>query len=698
MIVSIVISWVLLGVRTWYDDGVGDMEWFMTTTRSEKLLVILFSLCFALVVTRNAWLSDDAYITFRTVDNFINGYGLTWNVVERVQAYTHPLWMLLFSAVYFFTREAFFSSQLLSIFVSLLAVFVLLTRVANSSTAALLGITILTMSKAFVDYSTSGLENPLTHLLLAVFLFVYIRSENSPRTLFSLSLLAALGMLNRMDAVLLFLPPLVYALVTLRQVKWLYAVAAGFIPVILWELFSLFYYGALFPNTAFAKLNLGLIGRQELIPHGLYYLFNSIKVDPLTLIVIGAAIGLPFVTRTWRSLPVVIGFALYLLYVVSIGGDFMSGRFMTAPLLCAVAVLVSSPFCLRKVNCLALCVPALVLGLSAPYSPVLTVPEHRADFDPGSWVSSRGISDEGANYYRNTGLLMALRRADLPDHDWALEGRQARLEAPPVVQRGSVGFFGYFAGHQVYVVDLLGLADPLLARLPPTDPNWRVGHFGRTVPDGYMETLVAGDNRVEDKNLAAYYDRLMFVIRGDLFDFDRLVEVWRLNTGAYDHYLDAYAYARGGTFTQPLQVTNPTDSPYAYAYVWNNGAAEAFLLDDASQKGSAYTIKWDITMDGIQFEGPYKRHVSSINVLSDSETLNVGVYFSDGLDVTPYNMFERRFWFSAEDDGQFVVVLPGAEWHNPRAPQGAWLPEDIDEVMRDAPVFSTVSREFAVRE
>lgn len=85
----------------------------MTTTRVEKLLTILFLLCFALVVTRN--------------------------VVERVQAYTHPLWMLLLSAVYFFTRESFFSSQLLSITVSLLAVFVLVTRIANSSTAALLG-------------------------------------------------------------------------------------------------------------------------------------------------------------------------------------------------------------------------------------------------------------------------------------------------------------------------------------------------------------------------------------------------------------------------------------------------------------------------------------------------------------------------------------------------------------------------------
>jgi hypothetical protein len=43
-------------------------------------------------------MSDDAYITLRTVDNWVNGRGLVWNTAERVQTYTHPLWMLLLSA------------------------------------------------------------------------------------------------------------------------------------------------------------------------------------------------------------------------------------------------------------------------------------------------------------------------------------------------------------------------------------------------------------------------------------------------------------------------------------------------------------------------------------------------------------------------------------------------------------------------
>jgi hypothetical protein len=37
-----------------------------------------------------AWIGDDAAITARVIDNLLHGYGLRWNVDERVQAFTHP--------------------------------------------------------------------------------------------------------------------------------------------------------------------------------------------------------------------------------------------------------------------------------------------------------------------------------------------------------------------------------------------------------------------------------------------------------------------------------------------------------------------------------------------------------------------------------------------------------------------------------
>ena len=67
-------------------------------------------LAFAGLSLWSAWVCDDAYITLRTVHNFVSGEGLRWNVAERVQSYTHPLWMFVLSAVYALTGEPYFTT------------------------------------------------------------------------------------------------------------------------------------------------------------------------------------------------------------------------------------------------------------------------------------------------------------------------------------------------------------------------------------------------------------------------------------------------------------------------------------------------------------------------------------------------------------------------------------------------------------
>ena len=150
-------------------------------------LVIPFLLLYAFIILKNAWLCDDAYITLRVADNFINGYGLTWNIYERVQAYTHTLWLFLITAVYIFTREAYFTMIFTSVAVSFAAVVLYAFKVAGTKILAVMGIIALSFSSAFVDYSTSGLENPLSFLILALFLYVYVNSEFTLQSILTLS-------------------------------------------------------------------------------------------------------------------------------------------------------------------------------------------------------------------------------------------------------------------------------------------------------------------------------------------------------------------------------------------------------------------------------------------------------------------------------------------------------------------------------
>src|SRR5204863_5777359 len=75
---------------------------------------------------------------------------------------------------------------------------------------------------------------------------------------------------------------------SLRTADVASALALGAVPLILWHLFALAYYGFPFPNTAYAKLGTG-IPSAELMAQGLRYLSESFRADPVTLLTIAAA-------------------------------------------------------------------------------------------------------------------------------------------------------------------------------------------------------------------------------------------------------------------------------------------------------------------------------------------------------------------------------------------------------------------------
>ena len=531
--------------------------------RSEKLeikkewVITALTFLYLIIVFVGAWLSDDSYITFRTIDNFIKGYGLTWNIGERVQAYTHPLWMFLLSGFYFITSEIYYTSTIISILISVCAVWLLLYKLSESIINSTLAALILILSKAFIDFSTSGLENPLTHLLIVLFFIVFFNSKMANKKLLTLSIIASLAVLNRMDTILIFLPPLAFIYYKEKNyLKGLIVIAKGFLPFIMWEFFSLFYYGFPFPNTAYAKLNTG-IPQIELFHQGLYYIINSLYLDPLTIVVILAGLILPIIKKDKNLLVVSACIFLYLIYIVSIGGDFMGGRFFSAPLFCSVIIISKINFkSVKKV--ILLISSVIILGLLSP-KPTLfanqyysTGPKIVKAFRFGPMVINmyHGIVDERIWYYEYTGLLKNITERKIKQHPWVVEAENSK--SGEVITRSTIGLYGYSAGSKVYIIDPMALADPLLSKLPSTAywlihkykfnriKKWRIGHFARKIPAGYLETIKTGKDQLEDKDLRNYYDKLSLVIRGDLLSINRLKEVINFNLGKYNYLLKTY--------------------------------------------------------------------------------------------------------------------------------------------------------------
>ena len=62
----------------------------------------------------------------------------------------------------------------------------------------------------------------------------------------------------------------------------------------------------------------------------------------------------------------------------------------------------------------------------------------------------------------------------------------------------------------------------------------------RALPEGYRETIQTGENVIENKDLAEYYDVIHLITRGDLFDKDRIRAIIDWNLGKYDYLIENY--------------------------------------------------------------------------------------------------------------------------------------------------------------
>ncbi len=505
-----------------------------------RIIRLLPLLIIILVLLRTAWIGDDAYITMRTVDNFVHGYGLTWNISERVQAYTHPFWLFLISGIYFPTHDAYFSLLILSFAFSIGTVALLCMKIARTPIIAILGGTFLFSSKAFIDYSTSGLENPLSHFLIILFIYVGLIDQKikpKPKATIMGLIVAFIG-LTRLDLLLLVLPFFIWRLRREGKEVIRTGIFAMILPLLAWEVFSIIYYGFPIPNTAFAKLNQG-ISKVDLIEQGVYYLFNSILWDPATLLVIILGVFLSFSNRDRGGYMIAIGTLVYLCYVVWIGGDFMSGRFLSCMLVINVAVILVLVEAYRDNVNIFLIIAILLTSFLSPKSLLFEAMDLPSS--TSVQIDIFGIADEQFFYQGLTGLSNIKMNSRPPYGEWADAGIQTRNQGGGVFVRGSSGFFGYLAGPDTFIIDKYALSDALLSRLPTVDKReWRIGHFTRSIPEGYIQSIEAGENLIADDNLSTYYDALSKVIKGEIWSLDRFVEIWRLNTGWYDDLLRAY--------------------------------------------------------------------------------------------------------------------------------------------------------------
>jgi len=353
-----------------------------------------------------------------------------------------------------------------------------------------------------------------------------------------------------MDTILLYLPPLL--ILTIEKVdkktsakqlmEKLKLMLLGFLPFIVWEIFSIIYYGFPFPNTAYAKLlYLSNITQMDLFEQGYLYFLDSLRLDPITLFAILLGLITAITIGTIKEKSVAIGGGLYLFYVLYIGGDNMSGRFFTSVLIISVILLNRYWSNIRQIEGLTLLMFILFFGFLSPL-PTMSIEE-----SPIPIIRMEtGATDVKRWLFSTASLVNDKRDTVQPYHEWVFLGKEMNNEAKKGAENvfvlGGTGYAGYFSGPNVIIIDQFGLSDAFLAHLPPVidKATWRPAHLLRPIPDGYIESVKSGDNKITDPSLSEYYDKLILITRGPIWDWDRFITIYKMNTGQYDYLIRDY--------------------------------------------------------------------------------------------------------------------------------------------------------------
>jgi arabinofuranosyltransferase len=509
-----------------------------STSRERKIAWAIYAAVVAVfvwLVIRDAWLCDDAFITFRVVDNFHNGFGLRWNVVDRVQVFTHPLWCLALLCV----GGVFENLPLI------------VPRPGRKELDLVLLALLIPASKAVVQFATSGLEGPLAFLLLALLVLACggLTPEWNRRDRW-LPLLAAAVVLTRHDFVLIVAPLFIAWVARKNTRKAAMPIVVGVTAVAIWEFFSFVYYGGLVPNTALAKLYTGL-SFFDSASHGLRYIVDFVLRDPAGTIGLVTCLLLLMVRRKdHQARAVATGILLYSFYIVVIGGDFMSGRFFAVPVFLAVAEAVRTDG--ENTRPLSDSFP----GVCA--TAIILVVLHFFGFD--GFVrdnnSRNGISDERRVYAPALSLAAVHDGGPIQRVSWVRAAQELGNTGPSVMRAIAVGVVGYYGGPNVHILDVNALGDPLLSRLPARSGS-RIGHFERRIPEGYEDSLQSGSLVIDDPDLREYCRVVWSVTRGPVWSASRLGESNRLITGGYDLLLDNYLSRSGDWLREPGEPALP---------------------------------------------------------------------------------------------------------------------------------------------
>jgi hypothetical protein len=232
--------------------------------------------------------AEDAYITYRYAENWVNIGSLVYNAGEPINAMTSPLHAILSAALFITTGNTVFSYKIISFVLLLLSALFVWNRYKEHPHLQVLAL-ILLIPPCVLLWTFGGLETPI--LLFLATITVSLTARTPPfkfNLLFVIFFLAGLAFLTRYDSILFFLPITLYAASKSRSIKHvLIALAGAAIFPLAWIFISIDYYGDLLPTSFYVKTPSGNWGGMILNAKYITSYLVYIGIIPVVALVLG---------------------------------------------------------------------------------------------------------------------------------------------------------------------------------------------------------------------------------------------------------------------------------------------------------------------------------------------------------------------------------------------------------------------------
>lgn len=433
------------------------------------------------------WVTEDAFITFQSVENLWQGFGPNFNRGLRVESFSHPLWFIILCVLRLFGKESLpLFAACFGIALSVGGLFFSIDAARRRWREAVgffpLGALVVAALPPFWQFSSSGLETGLTFFWIGFSVWCLGRMLDEPgQWERRVSLLLGVAPIIRPDLTILALPMVGVVVWNVKDSKGgarrcLLPALLFLAPGAVWQIFRMGYYGALFPNTYIAKEGLGSRWDQ-----GLIYLWDLLHTYFLLPLVVACvflgfrSVETRFSTLAWlrRNRLVValaLGGGMHAFMVCRSGGDFMHARLLLPALftLLSAGAVVPLPTA-RKVRL------SLVLASIgwAGWACLCARPSY------GSQIGQQGIADERQWYVKRSFTNRPVTLSDYEFHSFYRVG-----EAATIMSRKQ-GFNAMYWAHigiavgvipdHITIIDPLALNDHIGSRIELTTRG-RPGH------------------------------------------------------------------------------------------------------------------------------------------------------------------------------------------------------------------------------